>query len=380
MNVILVDDEPLALDFLRRQLTEIKDIKIAGAYVNPKEGMDAIVREDVDVVFLDIQLPVLDGVELARRVLEKKPNLLIVFVTAFEQYAVDAFEINAVDYLVKPIQRNRLKETIERVRKTLAKAGSSDEKVARRPLRLFMCKQFHVEEENESRVSFSWRTARTQELFLFLLQHRNKVVHKEQIAEMLWEDVDLEKAFAQLYTTVYHIRNELKKFGDHFKLENASSGYILHVHHVEIDVHMWEEAVRSLPPLNEQTVIVYEQAMELYRASYLSDHHYVWALPEAERLDQLWIRTALEVGKYFDQQGRGKEAYEWYQDICVRYPAVEEAHFAVMKQLAKEKKSLYVHQQYAMLEHSLKEELGLGPSAYVETWYKEWEEADRLGV
>lgn len=380
MNVILIDDEQLALDFLHRQLTEMKEINIVGAYLNPKLGMEAIVNENVDVAFLDVQLPVLDGVELARRILKKKPDLLVVFVTAFEQYAVDAFEVNAVDYLVKPIQRNRLRETIERVRKKLANIDAGDKEITRRPLRVFMCKQFHIEKGHESRISLSWRTARTQELFLFLLQNRNRVVHKEHIAELLWPDTDLEKAFAQLYTTVYHIRNELKKFGNHFKLENAASGYLLHVHHVDIDVQMWEEAVESLPPLNERTLIVYKQAMELYPGPYLRDHHYVWALTEAERLDQLWIQTALMIGKFLDQQGREREAYEWYQDICVRYPAVEEAHFAVMKQLAKEKKSLYVHQQYAMLEQALEDELGLGPSAYVAEWYMAWERKDRLNV
>src|SRR5690625_3109696 len=116
MKVILVDDEQLALDLLERKIEEIGNVTVVGKYANPIEGKEKIVQQVVDVVFLDINLPEINGMELAEQILEKKPEVTIVFVTAYDKYAVQAFELNAIDFLVKPVKIERLEKTIERIK------------------------------------------------------------------------------------------------------------------------------------------------------------------------------------------------------------------------------------------------------------------------
>src|SRR5690606_38514667 len=127
MRVILVDDERLALDYLERQLMKLDEVMILGKYTNPFMGKEQILQQDVDVIFLDISLPEINGIELAEQILEKKPDIHIVFVTAYNEHAVKAFELNALDYIVKPIIAERLAITMKRVRSRRVLASKQQE-------------------------------------------------------------------------------------------------------------------------------------------------------------------------------------------------------------------------------------------------------------
>ena len=120
LRTIVVDDEQLArgeMCFLLQQLGGIDVVAQAG---NGVEALTVIEEYQPDVVMLDVQMPGLTGFEVARRVLQAGIECHIVFVTAFDQYALDAFEVNAVDYLLKPVEPGRLATAVERVRKRLA--------------------------------------------------------------------------------------------------------------------------------------------------------------------------------------------------------------------------------------------------------------------
>lgn len=372
MNVILIDDEQIALEYFQLQLKDIEDVHVLGAYVNPEEAMGVILNEDVDVVFLDIHMPGEDGVSLARRILEQRPEIEIVFVTAFEQYAVHAFDLNAIDYVVKPVKRKRLAETIKRIQSKLEGTQKETASQEKDVLRIQMCQQFHIEPMRASARTIRWRTARVKELFLLFLQNREQVVYKDTILETIWPEMDLERASAQLYTTVYHIRHVLKAFDEHFKLKNTTNGYILFTKDIEIDVEKWEDSLQALPPLTSETIDAYERVMNYYSASYLHDHQYIWAMAEASRLDQKWIKKALEIAKQYKKDGRHMKAFHWFHTISKRYPETEEAHLGVMKHFAKQGKSAYVTLQYKMLAKALDEEFGVQPSAYVTDWYNRW--------
>jgi two-component system LytT family response regulator len=116
VNALLVDDERLARQELRRLLASHPDVTIVGEAVNAEEAVTRLTDASIDVVFLDIQMPGATGFE----VLERADRLpLVVFTTAFDEYAVRAFEVNAFDYLLKPIRAERLAAALEKTRKTL---------------------------------------------------------------------------------------------------------------------------------------------------------------------------------------------------------------------------------------------------------------------
>ncbi|MHB9144203.1 MAG: LytR/AlgR family response regulator transcription factor [Symbiobacteriia bacterium] len=115
LKALLVDDEPPARMELRYRLAGFPEIEIIGEAANAREARQLIEALDYDVVFLDVEMPGLNGIELAKELREKKPTPRVVFVTAHEHYAVPAFALRATDYLLKPFDEERLGETVQRL-------------------------------------------------------------------------------------------------------------------------------------------------------------------------------------------------------------------------------------------------------------------------
>ena len=126
LRVILVDDEPLARQELAYLLESAGDIEILAQGANGVEAVDLIRTHKPDVVFLDVQMPGLDGFAVLKKLLDKKFSMpQIVFATAYDQYAVRAFEVNAVDYLLKPFDRARVLQTVAKVRARILAATTA---------------------------------------------------------------------------------------------------------------------------------------------------------------------------------------------------------------------------------------------------------------
>jgi two-component system LytT family response regulator/two-component system response regulator LytT len=117
LRAVLVDDEQLARDELGYLLGQVGGVEVIGQAGNGLEALTTIDRLQPDVVFLDIQMPGLTGFEVARRLLESRAASHIIFVTAYDQHAIEAFEVNAVDYLLKPVEQGRLEVAVDRARR-----------------------------------------------------------------------------------------------------------------------------------------------------------------------------------------------------------------------------------------------------------------------
>ena len=121
LRVMIADDERPARAFLASLLRSFDDVTIVGEAKSGKEAVGLIEREHPDLALLDLQMPELDGIGVVR-MLKKAEMPLIAFVTAYDEYAVKAFEMNAVDYLLKPVQKKRLRETLNRAQERVEHA------------------------------------------------------------------------------------------------------------------------------------------------------------------------------------------------------------------------------------------------------------------
>jgi len=130
LSAVIVDDEQLARDELAYLLKNIGDVDVVAQGKNGLEAVNLIREHNPDLVFLDVQMPGLDGFGVIKKLLDKKVTLpKIVFSTAFDQYAVRAFEVNAVDYLLKPFDRKRVMQSVERARAMTEPPASSSDKL-----------------------------------------------------------------------------------------------------------------------------------------------------------------------------------------------------------------------------------------------------------
>ena len=369
MKVIIVDDERLALQSMKKHLQDMESFEIVGAFQDPREAIDWVKRHAVDAVFLDIEMPEINGMVVAEHLLEVQPAIEIVFVTAYSHYAIDAFELHALDYLLKPIQRSRLEKTAQRLMERRGVVLTSGKPGRQAMLGCLL--KLHYRSESQGIQTIQWRTAKAQELFAYLIHHRGHSVHKETILEWMWPDYEIEKSTAHLHTTIYQIRRVIKQMGLDTEVKYQDEGYRLDMGTVQLDAEVWEQGVRSAPSVSPETLEQHHELLQLYRGDYLEDHRYSWAESERERLRMMWFVHAKQVVDCHMQLGQYTEAVQLLQQLQERYPYVEDSYFSMMKIHAMHGNLGEVKRQYERLTLTLQQELGVEPSEAIHTWYAE---------
>ena len=123
IRAFVVDDEKLAVQRLMRLLADTGRVTVAGSATDPHDALDALRGTDVDVVFLDIQMPEINGLELVERL---DRNIPVIFTTAYDKYALEAFAVNSIDYLLKPVETERLAKALDKLERLRGQAGAPD--------------------------------------------------------------------------------------------------------------------------------------------------------------------------------------------------------------------------------------------------------------
>lgn len=372
MKAILVDDEILPLEKLKKMLeNDIENMSVVGTYLNPLE-VEAMVKQlQPDIVFLDIEMPGLNGLQLGERIQEAYPEIEIVFVTAFDRYAVQAFELYAIDYIMKPIQLERLQMTIQRLQ--ARPVTSNSKKKAFQRLGCF--NTLNVQLSDDKIEIIKWRTAKAQELFAYMLHHRNQVIYRDTILELLWPDFDLARGSKQLYTTIYHIRQTLKKLGlDGMTISRQSldNGYRLDMGTVLVDTEQWEEQIKSSKPLSQKTLEEHEQIFHAYKGHYLENHDYIWAEGERERLRRLWLSQAEYLHAFYLEHNMINAAIIINERIQQLSPLEEVSYFNLMKLYDSLNNTIVVEAQYENLIKMMEEKLDAKPNEEITAWYEQW--------
>ncbi|PYI53838.1 LytR/AlgR family response regulator transcription factor [Paenibacillus flagellatus] len=115
IKVALIDDEKRSIDYLEDRLLKLGNIEVVGKFTNPVDESEQIINTDAQALFMETQMSGISGIGLAKRLQRVKPKLHIIFVTSHRNYAVEAFEMNVLDYLVKPVTLDRLQKPIRKI-------------------------------------------------------------------------------------------------------------------------------------------------------------------------------------------------------------------------------------------------------------------------
>lgn len=288
LKAVIVDDEILAIDLLARYLRELEDVRIVGQFTDGTEAMETIRKENPDVIFLDIEMPAIDGLRMAEILLAEGIDADIVFITAYDRHVLKAFEVQAVDYILKPTDKNRLMKTIRTIIRRRSRpslvpiAGKEEEKPK---LRAEMMGRFVL--YGASGEPVKWRTRKVKELCAYLL-NQGRPMHRQRLIEDLWPDLDAQKSIAILYTTVYQLRKVFLEQGYSDAISFADDRYELTAG-IDTDRDDIRNIVRVHPP--EERMI--QELLKLTSKEYLDEEDYVWSLGEAEKL-RSQTKTALE--------------------------------------------------------------------------------------
>ncbi|WP_107950324.1 response regulator [Lysinibacillus parviboronicapiens] len=279
MNIIIIDDEKMAIEVLRFKLNRLTQfqISIRETFTNVNDALKFLKKESIDVVFLDIEMSDVHGIQVAKQ-LKRNPSIQIIFVTAHAQFAVDAFDIEATDYLLKPVHEKRLiKALIKAQQKLQLQENVTKEK--EHLLYAHTLGSFYLLDAQQTVIK--WRTRKVRELFLYLWFHQKKPILNVVIIEELWPDLEFEKAASNLHTSIYQLRKLLKEKGFKVPIQLINNHYQLNI---KIDSD-FDELLHLLDyqRLDEPSI---QQLLNYYEGDFLEEVEYPWVIQTQLRLKQ----------------------------------------------------------------------------------------------
>lgn len=263
LRIAVLDDENHALERFETVVGEFDDIGSCKLFDDADDLLAWIGENPLDVVFLDIEMPGKSGMQLAEELHEISPGLSVVFVTAFSQYAVEAFELSVSDYLMKPVSKERLRKTLDRIAGGKALSSQAAKRVSIRCFPRFECRI-------DDKVFPLNNLMKAKELLAFLVSRNGAETSWDQITEALWPDTDYEKAHNNLHITTFRLRKWLSENDITQIFEARRNSYRVAVSEFNCDLYDLEEAMKAGDR---------RRAGLLYQGEFLEEEGYHWAYP-----------------------------------------------------------------------------------------------------
>lgn len=227
MRVIVVDDEELALRQFRFETEKIQDLEILGEFTRPEEALEFVHGRNVQAAFLDIEMPGIDGLELAEQMRRISPEIVIIFITGYEKYAIDAFRVKADYYMLKPYNQEDILEVLERVRL-----------LARRQRRRVCFQTFgRFDMFIDGQVVYFSNT-KAKELLALCVDRQGGSVTMEEAVDKLWEDRLYDEKVKNLYRkAVMYLRHLFKLYDAEEIFRNSRGACNIEASRVDCDYY-----------------------------------------------------------------------------------------------------------------------------------------------
>jgi two-component SAPR family response regulator len=297
MNIVIAEGDERSRKTLLAAIHSYDPALSCHTCSDPYALLTMAVKKQVDLVFLDIQLPGMTGLDLARRLRRINPQIKIVFTAVSNLYAAESFDLEIQDYLLKPIQQERLFIALDK----LLLKHLPEQRVI---LHARQVQPLHVELFGKLAVyhghkTLRWKRSKSAELFAYLLTYLSKPVSKFQICESLWPDKPTDKALIYLQTALYQLRKNLSEFSrDQIVIEYADNNYRMLMGPCYVDVHAFEDAYAraftgapqtdAVPDITQSRALI--EAYNLYKDHYLVQEGWLWAMPKQQLLEQHFNR------------------------------------------------------------------------------------------
>ncbi len=363
MKVILVDDEPVMHLIMRNMLLKLPGVQVAESFTNTRSAADYLTdHPDIGLAFVDISMPGESGLAFAAKVEQSGSKTQIVFVTSHKQYALKAFELSVLDYLVKPVTMERLERTMNR-----ALAGRTESRdpsghpadPAAEELVVTALGDFSVG-NRLGRVK--WISSKSAELFAYLLLNRGKRIARSRLIADIFGGMTQDNAEKYLNTAIYQLRKSLEPLGLRDSVRSENDGYALELANASIDYERFDE--EAVDPANASVAELehFLQIEKLYIGDLFGSKAYVWAIQETERLLERHLAFVKQLAEALIAHRDTATASKLLLKLHARHPLDEAIVGLLMKLhwLAGNKKALTA--QYTEYVKLLGRELGIRPS------------------
>lgn len=351
---------------LHEDLSQLDPISTVHSYVNKKDAYEAILMTKPELVFVDIKDELYNKWEFIERIRLDIPRSMIVIVAENHNFAIDAFKLCAFDYLIKPVGKYHLNNTVSNYFKVMNNEG-----ICAKNGMIHAFKMLHFTEEKSSEIiqHHSWRTQKGKEIFGFLLHNRMKFVSKDIILDLFWPNSNKKNAMSQLYTIIYHIRKTIENLGFPIEIFNMEQFYMLDLNGLSFDVDVFRKRLQVNTPVNEKTLPRYIETIECYKGDYFAEEGYEWAKNERYRLRLHWMESVRKVANYYIRNQNYSEAIHLYLRMQEMYPTCEESYEKLVQLFYLFGDRASAQEQYHALSNMLYKNFKTVPRQEISTWY-----------
>lgn len=351
IRAIVVDDERPSLDRLEKIINGSGLATVTGTFSDPLAALEFFRENRVDAVFLDIEMPDMDGIELAARILDLQNNVAVVFVTAYNQYAVEAFRINALDYLMKPVALERLKETLQRI------AGNSFSA----PEGGFQVRCFGKLSVCAGEREIRFRTEKAEELLAYFIDSRGDFVSRSKILDCLWADFEGDRAMVHFNTTLYYMKKALLQHGISIPVHYDRGTYRMQVDGIDCDYLKFNVLAEKEDTVTQENLHLQEEALGLYSEEYLSGWEYDWAVGKRLILESQYIQLVLKIAEYYKKLGNYQKATQWLETGLLHEPLHRELNYRLVETLLMSHERTMALKYYGLYRSGLLKRLKVDP-------------------
>lgn len=351
ISAVIIDDERHAIKEIEFHLKKYPEIAVVESFIDPLEALKKLPELRPQLVFLDIQMPQLMGIDVGSSILDIHPDTEIVFVTAYDQYAMEAFELNAIAYILKPIGQERFENAISKVIKRIQKTTpvKSD-----KCLKVHCIGAFKIAWEHEDPIK--WRSEKTKEVFAYLLMNDGKEITRDQIIEAVFRDIEIEKAVKQLHNAIYYIRKSLREYGVEKSLIKLNGNYCMTLGGIYFDKQQWH----SLLEIHEAELSM-NQIEEICKGDYLEGADWSWADIDREKFRNDYVDLLNRYATFLVE----KRDYELAENcLCKAYrqnPYVEKTSLNLLRLYIETNQNSKAMLHFKEFEQVLRDELKLRP-------------------
>lgn len=354
LKAIIVDDEYPSLIKLEKMLKESGLVEVADKFTQPLRALEFLKETRVDAVFLDMEMPDMDGIELAGNILDINENIAFVFVTAYNQYAVEAFRLNAIDYLLKPVSPDRLTQTLRRI---IEQRG-----IVINPGRLkVQCfGKFSISVGSQE---IRFRTEKAEELFAFFIDSKGDFISRSIIIDRLWEDFDGDRAVIHYNTTLHYVKKALFPYGIRISILYDRGSYRLDTQAIDCDYLKFCALEKRVEAIGQKNILQYEEAAALYSGEYLSGCDYVWVAGKRLWLLEQYIGLLLSITEYYMNSDNNPKVIKWLKEGLLHEPLNRELNYRLIKALLLSHEHILAVRHYELYRKGLTKKLGIEPDA-----------------
>lgn len=367
LKAIIVDNEEPAINVLKILLERTGCVQVMGAYLCAKDALSEVMDLKPDIAFLDIEMSEMNGLELAVGIQELTGYTEIVFVTACDQYAIHAFRVNALDYLLKPLSFEVVERSVIRFmkRKRLVPPPSL-------PLdngRVCCFGKLSVYGPGSDRP-VKWRTSKAEELFAYMIQNLETKVSKWKICEVLWPESSYDKIDGYLHTTIYKMKKDLSSAGISFLLHFSNSCYWMSLPNTYIDTIEFNSLTFPVSITASDSLEKSEKVFSLYRSGYLEENGYLWALPKIEEYADKFRELAEALANYYLRINDLAASERILKITLEKFPLDEHFHEMLLRLYLKRKNRAAFITHYNTMVSLLHSDLGIEPGNAIKALYQ----------